>query len=127
MTHASDKWCRNKTSLIQHAFFNGKLHTHTHPSLNTNMHTKVLALKSGKTSLVSGTNLLLVMQKQSVVQPASFVALDLTFSHLPNGSLTAHAFDGKLSFRANSLAVMSLTNASGPLSTVDLLLSPATR
>ncbi|CAO3690633.1 unnamed protein product [Rhizopus microsporus] len=23
MTHASDKWCRNKTSLIQHAFFNG--------------------------------------------------------------------------------------------------------
>lgn len=102
-------------------------YTHTHPSLNTNMHTKALALKSGKTSLVSGTNLLLVMQKQSVVQPASFVALDLTFSHLPNGSLTVHVFDGKLSFRANSLAVISLTNAFGPLSTVDLLLSPATR
>lgn len=95
--------------------------------LNTNMHEKVLALKSGKTFLVSGTNLLLVMQKQSVVQPASFVALDLTFSHLPNGSLIAHALDGKLSFRVSSLAVMSLTNASGPLSTVDLLLSPATK
>jgi hypothetical protein len=29
MTHTSDKWSRNKTAMIQHAFFNGKILKYT--------------------------------------------------------------------------------------------------